>query len=126
MTDAVRVGVTEIDATVRSPVGTAELRLLVDSGAMYSLLPENVWSKLGLQPKRRERFALADGTPIERDMGECVIAIPDLGETTTPVILGKPGDVALLGVVTLEELGLVLNPLTRTLHKAQLRLMRIA
>lgn len=37
------------------------------------------------------------------------------GEAHAPVIIGQPGDEALLGVVTLEILGLVLNPLTREL-----------
>jgi hypothetical protein len=32
------------------------------------------------------------------------------------VILGEPGDDALLGAVTLEVLGLVLNPFSRTLQ----------
>jgi hypothetical protein len=31
-------------------------------------------------------------------------------------VLGEPGDEALLGVVTLENLGLVLNPFDRTLR----------
>jgi hypothetical protein len=36
-------------------------------------------------------------------------------EATSPVILGERNDMALLGAVTLESLGLVLNPLERTL-----------
>jgi hypothetical protein len=32
------------------------------------------------------------------------------------VILGEPGDDALLGAVTLEVMGLVLNPFNRTLQ----------
>ncbi len=38
------------------------------------------------------------------------------GEDYTPVVLGEPGDEALLGVVTLEILGLVFHPFSRTLH----------
>ena len=39
------------------------------------------------------------------------------GEAHTPVVLGQPGDAeALLGVVTLEILGLVFDPFRRTLH----------
>ena len=38
------------------------------------------------------------------------------GEGHTPVILGEPGDEALLGVVTLEILGLVLDSFKRTLR----------
>ena len=46
-----------------------------------------------------------------------------LGEGHSPAILGEPGDAALLGVVTLENLGLVFNPFTRTLHPMRLLLV---
>jgi hypothetical protein len=42
------------------------------------------------------------------------------GQRSTPVMLGEESDVALLGTVTLEELGLVLNPLTRQLQAMQM------
>jgi len=70
---------------------------------------------LGLQPKRTLSFSLADGTAIERQVSECHLSLPQ-GEGHTPVILGEPSDEALLGAITLEELGLVLNPFTRTLQ----------
>jgi hypothetical protein len=38
------------------------------------------------------------------------------------VVLGEPGDEALLGVVTLGILGLVLNPFTRALQPMRLLL----
>ena len=85
------------------------VRFLVDSGATYSLLPYDDWRAIGLVPKRSMTFSLADGTAIERQISECHIEIAQ-GEGHTPVILGEPGDQALLGVVTLEILGLVLNP----------------
>ena len=44
------------------------------------------------------------------------------GEAHTPVILGEEGDEPLLGVVTLEILGLVLNPFNRTLQPMKMYL----
>jgi aspartyl protease family protein len=85
------------------------------------LLPHGAWQAIGLAPKRSVRFTLADGTVIERQVSECHIALPQ-GEGHTPVILGEPGDEALLGVITLEILGLVLNPFTRTLQPMQMML----
>ena len=41
------------------------------------------------------------------------------GEGHTPVILGEDGDESLLGVVTLEILGLIFNPFNRTLQSAR-------
>jgi len=94
---------------------SAKVKFLVDSGAMYTLLPDSVWHALGLKPKRSMTFTLADGTTVERNVSECYIRLPQ-GEGHTPVILGEPGDEALLGVVTLEILGLMLNPFKRTLE----------
>jgi predicted aspartyl protease len=66
-------------------------------------------------------FTLADGTMVHRRISRCYLVLP-LGEDYTPVILGEPGDQALLGVVTLEILGLVLNPFNRTLQPMRLML----
>jgi clan AA aspartic protease len=116
------MGSNYVEGTVSGPTGKQEsVELLVDSGAKYTLLPEPIWKAIGLSPKRRVTFTLADGTHIERDVSEVHIAIPQ-GEGHTPVILGEPGDEALLGAVTLEELGLVLNPFQRSLQPARMML----
>jgi aspartyl protease family protein len=110
------MGVSYIQGTVRGPLGEQSLRFLIDSGAGYTLLPEPVWRGIGLAPKREMDFALADGTTIRRAVSECHISLPQ-GEAHTPVVLGEPGDnEPLLGVVTLEILGLVFDPFHRTLH----------
>jgi clan AA aspartic protease len=118
------LGITYIEAIVTGPTGKqSRAEFLVDSGAKYTLLPEASWKAIELSPKRRLTFTLADGTRIESDISECHIAIPQ-GEGHTPVILGEPGDEALLGAVTLEELGLVLNPFQRSLEPARMMLAR--
>jgi len=94
---------------------------LVDSGATYTLLPQQVWQSLRLQPTRAMDFILADGTRVNRGISECWIELPQ-GKGHTPVILGEACDDALLGVVTLEELGLVLNPFERSLQPLRARL----
>ena len=116
------MGITFIDGTARGPAGEeAEVTFLVDSGATYSLLPEAVWRPIGLEPTREMTFTLADGTRVERKISRCYLVLPQ-GEDYTPVILGEPGDEALLGVVTLEILGLVFNPFSRTLHPMRMML----
>lgn len=109
------MGISYIEGTVTGPRGSSTLTFLIDSGANYTLLPHDAWQAIGLLPKRSVWLCLADGTRIERQVSECHIALP-VGEGHTPVILGEPGDEALLGVVTLEVLGLVFNPYNRTLH----------
>ena len=116
------MGLTYIDGAVSGPTGKqANVRFLVDSGATYTLLAEPDWRAIELIPKRSVNFTLADGTQITRQLGECHLALPQ-GEAHTPVVLGEPGDEALLGVVTLEILGLVLNPFTRTLQPMRMLL----
>ena len=109
------MGITYINGFVRGPSGEVEVRFLVDSGVTYTLLPENIWKTIGLEPKRYIEFSLADGTLIKRAVSECSLSIPQ-GEGHTPVILGEADNEALLGVVTLEIMGLVFNPLKRTLQ----------
>ncbi|HIC95080.1 TPA: aspartyl protease [Candidatus Bipolaricaulota bacterium] len=117
------MGVTYIEGVVTGPMGKrASVRLLVDSGATYTLLPERVWKEIELTPKRSVTFVLADGTTVERKVSECHISLPQ-GEGHTPVILGEPKDEALLGVVTLEILGLILNPFTRELQPMRMLLV---
>ncbi|MDQ3062707.1 MAG: clan AA aspartic protease [Acidobacteriota bacterium] len=100
---------------------TATVSFLIDSGANYTLLPKDIWEKLGLKAKKTLNFTLADGTKIERDISECRIEI--LGEDFhSPVILGEEGDESLLGSVTLEILGVVLNPFIRTLQPMRMML----
>jgi hypothetical protein len=60
--------------------------------------------------------------PIERDVSECHIAFAALGSGHPPVVLGESGDEALLGVVTLEILGLILLLFNRTLQPARMLL----
>ncbi len=111
------MGSTYVWGTLRGTTGVSErVRFHVDSGATYSLVPRDVWKRLGLQPLRRVGFVLADGTEMERDVGECWMELEPEGQGTSPMILGEPGDSALLGVVTLEVMGLVLNPFKRSLH----------
>jgi predicted aspartyl protease len=114
--------ITYVEGTARGPTGKeAPVRFLVDSGATYSLLPAAVWQAIELAPTREQTFALADGTLIQRQISRCYLILPQ-GEDYSPVILGEPGDEALLGVVTLEILGLVLNPFNRTLQPMRMLL----
>jgi clan AA aspartic protease len=117
------MGLTFIEGTVTGPTERqCRVKFLVDSGATYSLLPADVWRELKLTPKRTVAFTLADGTTIERQVAECHFALAGQ-DGHSPVILGEPDDdTPLLGAVTLEVLGLVLDPFKRTLQAMHLRL----
>jgi len=121
------VGLTYIDGSVRAAGGrrrARRVRFLVDSGAVYSVLRKGDWQALALKPARRLDFVLADGTTLVRGVSECVFEIEGQ-RATSPVVLGESEDEALLGAVTLETLGLILNPLTRTLQPMRMLLARL-
>jgi clan AA aspartic protease len=117
------MGITYIEGTVSGTNGQSQrVRFLVDSGASYTLLPEAVWRALGLEPERNMAFSLADGTIVERKISECFIELQE-GKCHTPVELGESGDdQPLLGVVTLEKLGLVFDPFRRELRTMMARM----
>ena len=116
------MSITYIDGVAREPANREEsVRFLVDSGATYSLLPSQVWQSIGLEPRREQSFTLADGATIQRRISTCYLMLPQ-GQDYSPVILGEPGDEALLGVVTLEILGRLFNPFNRTLQPMRMML----
>jgi predicted aspartyl protease len=94
---------------------TAELSFLVDSGAVYSLVPGKILDELDIEPHKTMTFSLADGSKLERKV--CSTYFEYEGEGgPAPVVYGEEGDEPLLGATTLGSFGLVLNPFTRTLH----------
>jgi predicted aspartyl protease len=112
------MGLTYVDGKVRTARGrqrARRVRFLVDSGAVYSVLRRTDWKALGLKPEREVDFVLADGTTLTRGVSECVFELEGR-RATSPVVLGETEDEALLGAVTLETVGLMLNPLSRTLQ----------
>jgi predicted aspartyl protease len=88
--------------------------MLVDSGAVYSFVPRATLDRLGIAPHARQKFRLADGSTIERDRGDAVFLYAGR-RGAAPVIFAEPEDAALLGAVTLESLGFVLDAVRRDL-----------
>lgn len=102
-------------ANPAKPRRRVRLRLLVDSGAVYSVAQGSVLRRLGIRPHSKCTFTLANGDAIERDVGDALFHYENR-RAASPVIFGKRGDSNLLGTVTLESLGLVLDPLRRELR----------
>lgn len=90
------------------------VKFLIDSGAVYSLVLSDRLRKLGLKPYGRMDFSLADGTTVTREVGDAYFEFQGQ-RGPAPVIFGEEGDQPLLGVTTLESLGLVLDPFKRRL-----------
>jgi clan AA aspartic protease len=121
------MGMTYVRAKVSRQTGrgqSLDVRFLVDTGAVYTVLPEDVWRSLKLKPQRTVEFSLADGTIISRQVSECRFTIEGQS-ATSPVVMGASEDAPLLGAVTLETIGLMVNPLSRELLPMRMMLARL-
>ena len=111
------MGLTTLTIELANPSKPAvweSIELLVDSGAIYSVVPTPVLRKLGIRTLSKEEFILADGSKVIRRKGVVLFRYQKrIGGAD--VIFGEPGDSALLGALTLEALGLSLDPLRREL-----------
>jgi len=93
----------------------ATVNFLIDSGAVYSLVPAPTLRRLGVRPHREVDFSLADGTTLRRRVGDAYFELKGEGGGASPVIFGEEGDKPLLGATTLGSIGLVLDPFKRRL-----------
>ena len=111
------MGLTVLEIEVANPATpekTEKVEFLIDSGAVYSVVPTPILERLGIRPLQEQQFRLADGSKIVRKKGGAVFKYRDL-VGVADVIFGEEGDSNLLGALTLEALGLSLDPLRREL-----------
>ncbi len=112
------MGLTYLAIDIASPARPEEFRserFLIDSGAVYSVVQRTLLEELGIEPHSSRTFTLANGDQIERPLGDALFRYKE-HRGAAPVVFGEPGDSNLLGVVTLEALGYVLDPLKRELR----------
>lgn len=111
------MGITVLEVEIGNPAKPEvmeKLEFLIDSGAIYSVVPSPILEKLGIKPISKQEFRLANGEKIVREKGGAVFKYGDrIG--VADVIFGEEGDHTLLGAFTLEALGLSLDPLKREL-----------
>ncbi len=118
------MGITTVKLTIKNPRypnKKVEDEFLVDTGAHYTVLPEDIVKKLGLKQSWTQEFSLADGKIIKRPVGGAIIRFEGK-ELPVPVVLGEKDDSPLLGVTTLESFGLMIDPFKRKLYHSKLML----
>lgn len=101
-----------------------QVEALVDTGATFTVLPGSLLRRLGIPAQRRARFRLADGSVLERDVGETKVRLNGLVVTTT-VVFGEEGSPSLLGVVTLETALMAVDPVRQQLTPTEALLMSV-
>ncbi|MDE2887966.1 MAG: clan AA aspartic protease [Gemmatimonadota bacterium] len=113
------MGATYVDVTIRNPADPERYwtgKFLVDTGAFDSLVPRARLEALGLTPRGRREYVLADGKPVAMD-----ITIAELefeGEVVGgTIVYGDEGAEPLLGVTALESGGFEVDPRNEQLKR---------
>ena len=108
--------------TFTVPLGVADLQgqqfieldALVDTGATYTSIPEDVLERLGVEVRETRPFELADDRVVEYPVGYATMRVDDR-EVIALVVFGPPGTTPLLGATTLETAGLGVDPINQRL-----------
>ena len=89
---------------------------LVDTGAIDSLAPRDQLKVIGLRPKAKRIYELADGREVNMDITTGDIEF--MGELVgSTIILGDAESEPILGLTTLESVGIVVDPRNQTLKR---------
>lgn len=118
------MGLTKLKVRVANPTDPKRYRdveFIIDSGAAYTVVPKEILKELGIRPRSRRSFLLANGVKFERRMGNAEVQYKK-SRGGVAVIFGEKGDFPLFGVTALEALGLIFDPLHQELKPMVLTL----
>jgi len=114
------MGMFQVRVRVSNPTERSrffEENFWVDTGALYSFVPEERLKEIGISPLRARELILADGRRDRRLLGEAVLTISQLDESLTcPVIFAPADSLYLLGATALENFGVQADPTTQQLR----------
>ena len=91
-----------------------DVEALVDTGATYTSIPENILARLGLESRESRSFELADDRIAEYPVGYASIRLEER-EIIALVVFAPEGTASLLGATALETAGLAVDPIHRRL-----------
>jgi hypothetical protein len=96
-----------------------DVEVLVDSGALFTLIPRFTLERLGLKPIARQKLGVYGGGSVERDVGGAVV---EYGERRAiiPIVFGEPDDTPVLGATALEALGYQVDSASKRLKPTEL------
>ncbi len=113
------MGLTHVTVRMRSLTGRGkayEAECLVDTGAVDCMAPGHRLKAAGIKPEGRAVYELANGEPVEYEYGFARVQFVG-SETVTQVIFGPAGVEPILGVAALENAGITVDPVTKTLKR---------
>ena len=121
------MGTVNVTIGVGDPQGLRfeELEVIVDTGSTFTAVPRELLERLTVPVLRSAHSELADGSSAPVDIGRTVIRLEGQ-EFPTPVIFAEAGEPSLLGVVSLEEALLAVDPVTRRLVPTNVLRLRLS
>lgn len=120
------MGYVRVRGTVANPSDHSlrvELEFIADTGAIYTVIPRSVAEKLRLKETSRRKFKIANGDVVDYPISEAYIIINGEGVTSVVAIADEKTPL-LLGVTTLELLGLRVDPVTGELKPLELMILQ--
>ena len=113
------MGATHVTVTIRNPAQPDkmwEALFLVDGESMNCRAPRKQLEAIGLAPKGRRVYELADGSELIMDVTTAEIEF--MGEIVGgTIIMGDEGAEPLLGVTALESVGIEVDPVNQRLNR---------
>ena len=98
------------------------MEFIVDTGAIYAVISKSVAEGLRLKETGRRKFKIANGDVVEYPVSEAYIIVNGEGVTSVVAIADEKTSL-LLGVTTLELLGLTVDPVTGKLTPLELMIL---
>ena len=113
------MGITQVTASVRNPARPQKVwegLFFVDTGAVDCLIPCKHLRALGLKPRGKRVYELADGSEVTLDV--TVAEVEFMGERVgATVIYGADDAEPILGVTALESVGIEVDPRSQRIKR---------
>jgi predicted aspartyl protease len=87
---------------------TPPIEVMVDTGSELSWLPKKELLNIGITPRGKKRFAMANKQIIERDVGYAILTAEGYAAADI-VVFAEESDMSLLGVRTIEGFGVMVD-----------------
>jgi clan AA aspartic protease len=114
------MGITQVTAAVRNPARPTKFwegLFLVDTGAVDCMVPAKHLRALGLKPRGKRTYELADGSEVTLNV--TVAEVEFMGETVGATVIYGPDDAEpILGVTALESVGIEVDPRSQRLKRS--------
>lgn len=98
------------------PAKSFEEAFWVDTGAIYTFIPDDRLRAIGIAPHSERVLRMADGREVPRPFGDALLAVEGIpGRGSCPVIFAPGDSHYLLGATALEYFGVDADPVAKRL-----------